>query len=228
MKTFKYLFVCAFLLAASVCNASIITGHFSQDGFDGGGTITGYFKGQDFDGDGQIRTVRFFSNFLNPALPLIDEVLYAEITFSGFATSQGDHTIVFDGAIAASNPFYRPFFSLAYNVGSREIGDEENEGMSFSIFAPSTNYVMGELFDFLILPDIDLTSPVANTWGSCNGINVCGAVVEFIPGAVPNTIETVFQSLSKSSVSVVSEPTALSFFLLTIACVAFKRRSSNQ
>lgn len=226
MKTLKILFTSALLFAASNIHASLIEGSFSQDGFEGGGSISGYFKGTDADLDGQIRTVGLFATFINPTLQQVNELEYAEITFSGFNSTQGDHTLIFDGALAAVNPFYRRFFSFAYNIGSGEIGDEANEGMSFAVGAPSTNYVLGELFADIFLPDIDLTTPEANTFGSCNGINVCGAVLEFILVG-QNRIETVFQSLSKGSVGVVSAPASLSLLLLAFVGMFVKLRKSN-
>ncbi|MDT0594040.1 hypothetical protein [Glaciecola petra] len=226
MKTLKILFTSALLFAASNINANLIEGSFSQVGFEGGGSITGYFKGTDVDLDGQIRTVGFFTNLLIPTLQQTNELEYAEITFSGFNSTQGDHTLIFDGALAAVNPFYRPFFSFAYNIGSGEIGDEANEGMSFAVGAPSTNYVLGELFADIFLPDIDLTMPETNTFGSCDGINVCGAVLEFIP-AGQNSIDTVFQSLSKGAVGVVSAPASLSLLLLGFVCMFVKLRKNT-
>ena len=199
------------LLATTPAKSALVTAeaHFFQDGFSGGGSVTGFFRGTDLDGDGQIYAASPTLNmFLG--IPVGNELDYAEITFNGLGTTLGAQTIIYDRNQAdIFNPI-NTFFGFAYNIGSGIIGDEANEGISFSPFAPSTNYLLGEAFLGLFINSI--AEADRSSFGTCDGINNCGAVLELVfdPN---NGLTTVSQNLSSSIVNV-PEPTALGFLLL--------------
>ena len=224
MKTFKYLIASVLLGGACASHAGLITieSQFSQHGFAGGGSISGYFRGTDKNGDGQITTVSdFVSNFSD--FDVSNELEYAEITFNDLGTTLGNQTLIYDGNIDSPLNF---FFGFAYNIGSGFIGDEANEGISFSVFAPSTNYVLGEAFKNLFVGAISGIDPTS--FGACDGTNYCSAVLELEPDpADPRRYLTVSQNLSTGLVAV-PEPDVLALFCLAILGMYAKSRKCKR
>lgn len=222
---FKYLSIVTILLMLTPSAQSALESvetYFSQDGFDGGGSISGFFKGTDLDGNGQIYAASpFISSILG--LPIGNELDYAEVTFNNLDTSLGAQTIIYDKSTADIFDVSNFFFGFAYNIGSGTIGDESNEGISFSPFAPSTNYLLGEAFLGLFIESIAMED--RDNFGTCNGINFCGAVLELAPDSDSESgITTVSQNLSAAIVSV-SAPTTLIYLCIFSILILFNRFS---
>lgn len=217
MKTFKYIIVLALITGAFNSHGSLITveSSFSQGGFAGGGSISGFFRGTDLNGDGQLSSVSPFVSMLTGAAQS-NELEYLELVFTGLGTSLGAQTLIYDKSVADVTAFPNFFFGFAYNIGSSSIGDEDNEGISFSPFAPSTNYVLGALFSNLFITSISGVDPTM--FGSCNGINYCAAVLELFPDSnAPDGIVTVSQNLTSARVSVPEPSTIALMFLFLVA-----------
>lgn len=215
------LFTCLFG-AAMQANASLVsvTTYFSQDSFSNGGSVTGYFRGTDLNGDGRLLSSSpFISAFTGVALS--NELEYAEITFSGTGTSLGSQTLIYDKSVADVFAPQNFFFGFSFNIGSGTIGDEDNEGFSFSPFAPSTNYLLGAVFRSLFIDSINNVD--ASQFGSCDGIRFCGAILELVPDAnSPSGIATFSQSLSVAIVSV-SEPSVMGLMLMLFGFFALRK-----
>ena len=209
----RFTILITLLVAIPSAYSAVITveSHFYQGGFSGGGSISGFFRGKDLDGDGQLYAASpFLSSILD--IPVGNELEYAELTFNNLGTSLGAQTLVYDKNVADIFDFSNFFFGFAYNIGSASFGDEANEGFSFSPFAPSTNYLLGEAFIDLFIGSI--AEEDRASFGSCNGINNCGAVLEIVPDSTGvDGIRTVSQNLSSSAVSV-SSPNSLALIAL--------------
>jgi hypothetical protein len=212
MSSYKHLILAIFLFAFVIPHSQSaivsVEEHFFQGGFAGGGFVSGFFRGTDEDGDGRIYSAsNFFGRF---GLPKSNEVDYAELTFSNLGTSLGSQTFVYDKNIADVDDPANMFFAFAYNIGSGTIGDEANEGISFSPFAPSTNYLLGEAFLPLFIDS--LAEEDRSSFGSCDGINNCGAVLELV---IDGGLKTVSQNLSASLVNV-SAPASLGIISIAL------------
>ncbi|MEM1144343.1 MAG: hypothetical protein AAGI88_17310 [Pseudomonadota bacterium] len=236
---FRHAIAWALIGLASGASASMVSveSYFFQDGFVGGGSISGFFRGTDIDGDGQIYTAAIPISIFT-GLPVGNELDYAEITFDGFGTTLGEQTLTYDKSVLSvldladpTNPFSNPFsfFAFAFNIGGSSIGDEENEGFSFSPFAPSTNYLLGNLFEDVFLTSI--AGVDSSSFGSCDGIRSCAAVLELVPdSSAPDGIRTVSQNLSSSTVSVrrVPEPGTFALLFASLFClVAWRGQVSD-
>lgn len=177
MTHFKHA-VAALLLTGmaplSWAQAQTVTHDFSQTGFAGGGSISGFFRGTDLDGDGQIYAVsRTISDLFG--LPFGNELDYAEVTFSGFGDLPGETTVVYDKSVADMESPRNTFMALAYNVDGGPLGDDPDEGISLSVFSPSTNYNAGSAFDFVF------SSETGTPLGTCGVAEFCGLVVSLVP-----------------------------------------------
>jgi len=123
--------------------AETVSIQFSQT-FPDGGTVTGLIVGEDLNGDGRLYSV---------APPLADflgiegggeEVTYASVRIEGVLGQTV--TNVFDASVAAIDDPSNFFWGFAYNIDGGTIGDDPDEGLAFAPLAPSTSYVVGELF----------------------------------------------------------------------------------
>ncbi len=177
MKAFTH--VAAGLLLAGMTQLSwaqpqSITYEFSQTGFNTGGSVSGFFRGTDLDGDGRIYAVsRTISDLFS--VPFGNELDYAEVTFTGFGDTPGENTVVFDKSVADMESPRNTFMAFAYNLDGGPIGDQSNEGMSLSVFSPSTNYNMGEAFSFIF------ENEASDQIGSCGVAQFCGLVISLVP-----------------------------------------------
>lgn len=226
MSFFKHIgFAAILLLVVSQTQAMSVTveSRFYQGGFDGGGSISGFFRGTDLDGDGQIYAASpFLSSILS--VPFGNELDYAELTFTNMGTTLGAQTLVYDKSVADVSDMSNFFFGFAYNIGGGVFGDESNEGMSFSPFAPSTNYLLGEAFLGLFIDSIDPADQAS--FGACNGINACAAVLELVPDATSTSgIRTFSQNLSSSVVNV-SGPLTFGLFSFVLLWLVRDRLSA--
>ncbi len=222
MRPIKILLFTCLLGSALHANASLISvaTYFSQDSFSNGGSVTGFFRGTDLNGDGiLLSSSPFISAFTGVALS--NELEYAEITFSGTGTSLGSQTLIYDKSVADVFAPQNFFFGFSFNIGSGTIGDEDNEGFSFSPFAPSTNYLLGAVFKSLFIDSLNNVD--VGQFGSCDGILFCGAILELVPDAnSPSGIATYSQSLSAARVSV-DEPSAMGVMLMLFGIVALRK-----
>ncbi|MEE4202156.1 MAG: hypothetical protein V2I45_00895 [Halieaceae bacterium] len=174
--------------------AQTVTFQFTQTGFSNGASVTGYFRGTDLDGDGQIYAVsRTISDLFG--LPFGNELDYAEVTFRGFGDLPGATTVVYDKLTADMENPANTFMALAYNLDGGAFGDDPNEGVSLSVFSPSTNYNMGNAFSFVF------SNEVSQTIGACDGSAVCGLVVSLVPDAAsPIGASVTFEDFSSEPV----------------------------
>jgi len=131
------------LLLVGNALAEQVSIQFSQT-FPGGGTVTGLIVGEDLNGDGRLYSV---------ASPLADflgiegggeEVTYASVRIEGVLGQTV--TNVFDASVADINDPSNFFWGFAYNIDGGTIGDDPDEGLAFAPLAPSTSYIVGELF----------------------------------------------------------------------------------
>jgi hypothetical protein len=175
--------------------AAPVTLQFSQSGFSTGGTISGFFRGRDVDGDGQIYAVsRGISDIFS--LPFGNELDYAEVTFSGFGDLPGSSTVVYDRSVADMESAAHLFMAFAYNVNGGPLGDEPDEGMSLSVFSPSTNFLIGNAFAFVFANEA--SQPV----GTCGVAPQCGLVIALVPDeASPIGASVVFEDFAASGLS---------------------------
>jgi len=60
--------------------------------------------------------------------------------------------------------------AFSYNIDGGTIGDDPDEGISLSIFSPSTNYLMGSAFAFIFANEV--SEPI----GTCGVDPVCATV----------------------------------------------------
>nr|WP_136250825.1 hypothetical protein [Ningiella ruwaisensis] len=240
MKHLKYILAAAFAsLYVAASNAAImpVKFEFSQDGFysynfDENGllvqgelleaSISGFFTGKDLDGDGQLYARSRLAS--DPPLnygPFGNELITAEVTFSGFGTSAGPQTIVYDkngtdpfGNPSDMNSLFSAFMGIAYNLDGGPLGDTEDEGVSFSLFAPSTNFTLGSLFSpYWSEPN---WLGAANT-GVCDGTLFCGAVFEAFPADTPDGARAVapfYLSTNALQIEQVAVPAPTLFGLL--------------
>lgn len=174
--------------------AQTVTFQFTQTGFSNGASVTGYFRGTDLDGDGQIYAVsRTISDLFG--LPFGNELDYAEVTFRGFGDLPGSTTVVYDKLVADMENPANTFMALAYNLDGGAFGDDPNEGVSLSVFSPSTNYNMSNAFSFVF------SNEVSQTIGACDGSTVCGLVVSLVPDAAsPIGASVTFEDFSSEPV----------------------------
>lgn len=177
MKTLKKAFLGTALAGCvqlSWAQPAEVTMEFSQAGFSTGGSISGFFRGTDLDGDGRIYAVsRAISNIFG--LPFGNELEYAEVTFTGFGDTPGDRTVVYDKSVADMESPVNFFMAFAYNLDGGPIGDQPNEGMSLSVFSPSTNYNIGEAFSFVF------ANEASSQIGTCGVAALCGLVISLVP-----------------------------------------------
>lgn len=151
-----------------------VTHDFSQTGFSGGGSISGVFRGTDLDGDGRIYAVsRTISDLFE--VPFGNELDYAEVTFTGFGDLPGETTVVYDKSVADMEDGRNTFMAFAYNLDGGPLGDDADEGISLSVFSPSTNYNAGNAFDFVY------SSQTGTTLGTCGVAEFCGLVISLVP-----------------------------------------------
>ncbi|MEE4204420.1 MAG: hypothetical protein V2I45_12385 [Halieaceae bacterium] len=152
-----------------------VTFQFTQTGFSNGASISGYFRGTDLDGDGRIYAVsRTISDIFE--LPFGNELDYAQVTFNGFGDLPGATTVVYDRLVADMESPANTFMALAYNLDGGAFGDDPNEGVSLSVFSPSTNYNMGNAFSFIF------SNEASQTIGACDGSSApCGLVISLVP-----------------------------------------------
>lgn len=181
-------------LAASQALAETVSIQFSQS-YPGGGTVTGLLVGEDLDGDGRLYSVAPpLANFLGIEGGG-DEVTYASVRIEGVLGQTV--TNVFDASVADINDPSNFFWGFAYNIDGGTIGDDSDEGLAFAPLAPSTSYVVGELFspafgnDFFNTP---LTTCGLEDDSACAGIATLDPVDPF-----PN-FELLFAATSASPV----------------------------
>jgi hypothetical protein len=175
--------------------AAPVTVQFSQNDFSTGGTVSGFFRGRDLDGDGQIYAVsRGISDIFG--LTFGNELDYAEVTFSGFGELPGSSTVVYDKSVADMESPANLFMAFAYNVNGGPLGDEPDEGMSLSVFSPSTNFLVGSAFAFVFANEA--SEPV----GTCGVAPQCGLVIALEPDAdSPIGASVVFEDFTASGLS---------------------------
>ncbi|MEO0423286.1 MAG: hypothetical protein AAF184_13165 [Pseudomonadota bacterium] len=187
---------CASLASLSALAQETVTIEYSQGGYSSGGTIEGVLSGTDLDGDGRLYAVsRFISDVFG--LPFGNEVDYAEITFTGF-NLEAPVTIVYDKSVADMEAFENAFMGFAYNIDGGPIGDQVDEGISLAVFAPSTNWWMGEFFNFIANPvpvsDVMLTP--------CGEGEACAGVLGLVPNPeFPDGIELVYSDYSNEPIA---------------------------
>ncbi|MBT1450364.1 hypothetical protein KJ365_05675 [Glaciecola sp. XM2] len=148
-------------------------------------SITGSFVGKDMDGDGQIYARSLLASQRDPFPgPFGNELIYAEVTFNGFGTTRGPQTVVYDsrgiddfGGPSDMTSLFSAFMGIAYNLDGGMLGDTADEGLSLSLFAPSTNYSVGSAFADYWANDDFLNSEVTST---CDTVNACGLVFEAV------------------------------------------------
>jgi hypothetical protein len=208
--------------AANFASASLISFEFHQDGFASGGSVSGSFRGRDLDGDGRLYAVsRGISNIFG--LPFGNELDYAEVTFSGFGTLPGPSTVVYDRSVADMENPRNLFMAFAYNIDGGALGDEPDEGMSLSIFSPSTNYLVGDLFEFIF------ANQVSQSIGSCGVDPLCSTVVSLVPDPSEAIgARVVFEDFSGNDVKTTEVPLPGGFSLLLAGlggAVVARRRS---
>lgn len=170
--------LCGLILAGAaqlaLAQGQTVTYEFSQTGFSTGGSVSGFFRGTDLDGDGRIYAVsRAISDIFG--LPFGNELDYAEVTFTGFGDTPGARTVVYDKSAADMESPRNFFMAFAYNLDGGPIGDQPNEGVSLSVFSPSTNYNMGEAFSFVF------ANESSSQIGSCGVAASCGLVISLVP-----------------------------------------------
>jgi hypothetical protein len=181
-------------LAATNALAEQVSIQFSQS-YPGGGTVTGLLVGEDLDGDGRLYSV---SPALADALGLEaggEEVTYASVRIDGVL---GEPVVnVFDASVAPISDESNFFWGFAYNLDGGELGDEENEGVSFAPLAPSTSYVGGPLFAPAFTPSVipDEIGPC----GSAEGI-ACSALITLDPVDPFPNFELLFSATSTSPI----------------------------
>ncbi|WP_018983183.1 hypothetical protein [Salinimonas chungwhensis] len=216
MKHLKYMLV---VLLSSLCLsnsfAAPITFEFSQTGFSSGGSVHGYFRGTDLDNDGRIYASSLLSEMVT-GTPFGNELDYAEVTFTGFGTTQGPQTLIYDKSVADMNSFENAFMAIAYNIDGGALGDDANEGLSLSVFSPSTNFWLGNEFVHIF------SQYTAQNVGICDGLSICGAVLEFIPGPDPINDDPVliFQDYTTQSATLTNVPGPSSIGLFLFAFFA--------
>jgi len=181
-------------LAATNALAEQVSIQFSQS-YPGGGTVTGLLVGEDLDGDGRLYSV---SPALADALGLEaggEEVTYASVRIEGVL---GEPVVnVFDASVAPITDESNFFWGFAYNLDGGQLGDEENEGVSFAPLAPSTSYVGGPLFAPAFTPSVipDEIGPCGNADGfACSALTTLDPVDPF-----PN-FELLFSATSDSPI----------------------------
>lgn len=180
--------------------AAPVTVQFSQSDFSTGGTVSGLFRGRDLDGDGQIYAVsRGITDIFG--LTFGNELDYAEVTFSGFGDLPGSSTVVYDKSVADMESPANLFMAFAYNVNGGPLGDEPDEGMSLSVFSPSTNLLVGNAFAFVFANEA--SQPV----GTCGVAPQCGLVIALEPDAnSPIGASVVFEDFTASGLSGTPQP----------------------
>lgn len=200
-------FVAGPVAADELDDDDVITGQFTQRGFDDGGRVRVRFWGRDTDGDGVLYSM---SGFLAANLPLFDpesdgaplpvgnEFIRVELTLLDvFGIPRVRQ--VFDERETPIDltPNFGPtaFFGFVYNIGSGRMSDEANEGISFAPLAPSISYVTGELFRFLLGPE----SPQLLSCAPGSG-EVCGAVQQLKPG--PTGLDLINETYSDKRIKV--------------------------
>jgi hypothetical protein len=202
-----------FLLAAALISASIATANaaimpvkfeFTQSGFYSyefdqddnllkgvltNASITGSFVGKDMDGDGQIYARGQLAVDAGYG-PFGNELISAEVTFNGFGTSAGPQTVVYDkngidgfGGQSDMTSLFSAFMGIAYNLDGGALGDTADEGLSLSLFSPSTNYGVGSAFA-AYWDDPDFLK--GEVTGLCDTISACGLVFEALPAPTPS------------------------------------------
>lgn len=203
MKYSKFLLAVALTgacIASSLASVVPVKFEFTQSGFYSyefdqennllqgaltNASITGSFVGKDMDGDGQIYARSFAASQREPSAgPFGNELIYAEVTFNGFGTKSGPQTVVYDsrgidpsGGPSDMTSFFSAFMGIAYNLDGGVLGDTADEGLSLSLFAPSTNYSVGSAFaDYWANSDF-LINEVTST---CDTFNACGLVFEAV------------------------------------------------
>ncbi len=189
---------CGLLSSLCALAQETVTIEYSQGGYGSGGTIEGVLSGTDLDGDGRLYAVsRFISDVFG--LPFANEVDYAEITFTGF-NLEAPLTIVYDKSVADMEAFENAFMGFAYNIDGGVLGDEADEGISLAVFAPSTNWWMGEFFNFIAnpvpVPDVMLTP--------CGVGEACAGVLGLVENEnFPDGIELVYSDYSNEPINTV-------------------------
>ncbi|MEM9384779.1 MAG: hypothetical protein AAGA68_06940 [Pseudomonadota bacterium] len=183
------------LLAQGAFAQETVTIEYAQGGYPSGGTITGVLSGTDLDGDGRLYAVsRFIADVFG--LPFGNEVDYAEITFTGF-NLDAPLTLTYDKSVADMEAFENAFMGFAYNIDGGALGDEPDEGISFAVFAPSTNWWMGEFFNFIANP-----VPVSDVMLTPCGVGeACAGVLGLVPNPdFPDGIELVYSDFSNEPI----------------------------
>ncbi len=201
----------ATLLALPAAAQETVTIEFSQAGFPSGGTVTGTLTGTDLDGDGRIYAVsRVISDIFG--LPFGNEIDFAEITFSGYNLDE-PVTLVYDKTVADMEAPENTFMAFAYNIDGGSWGDEPDEGASFSVFSPSTNWNMGEAFTFIFFPDISDVE-----LSPCGTGQSCAAVLGLVPNPdSPTGVDLVYEDYSAAVVeTTVIEPVEDRVFQVTV------------
>lgn len=202
--------------------ASMISYKFSQDGFEGGGSVSGFFRGTDLNNDGRIYAA---SATINSALglPFGNELDYAEVTFSGFGATPGPSTIIYDKSVADMNAFQSTFWAFAYNLDGGELGDEENEGLSFSTFSPSTNLYLGSAF----LPVFQ--NEASREVGVCDGVMLCSAILGYEPDAdSPIGAVVTYENYTSEKLRLSQVPVPATFSLFMCAAIILMCRKQMQ
>jgi len=181
-------------LPASNALAEQVSIQFSQT-IPGGGTVTGLLIGEDLNDDGRLYTV---------APPLADalglegggsEVTYASVRIEGVLGQTV--TNIFDASVADINDPANFFWGFAYNLDGGELGDEADEGVSFSPLAPSTSYVGGPLFAPAFTPSV--VPDAIDVCGNANG-DACSVLVTLDPVDPFPNFELLFSTASPAPI----------------------------
>jgi len=191
--------ICAALLSGGTLLASNVLAEqvsiqFSQT-YPGGGTVTGLLVGEDLNGDGRLYSVA-------PGLagelgiePGGDEVTYASVRIEGVLGETV--TNVFDASVADIEDNSNFFWGFAYNLDGGPLGDDADEGVSFAPLAPSTSYVVGQLFGPAFSPSV-IPDPI-RVCGNDEGF-ACSAIVTLEPVDPFPNFELLFDDTSAEPV----------------------------
>ena len=195
-------------LSSAAWAGTTVSYSFSQTGFAGGGSISGLFRGTDLDNDGQLYSVGGLGVALG--LPGGNEVDYIEVTLTGFNTSS-PLTLIYDASVADVNDPSNFFMGFSYNLDGGSFGDDPDEGLSLSFFAPSTNYLMGAAFSSFWNP-VPISNPVYDVCGSGG---ICAGVLQFAPNPNdPSGVDIEYASYSRELITVTAVPLPGAVWLL--------------
>jgi hypothetical protein len=162
----------------------LIRVQFTQRGFEKGAKVRVRMWGRDDNGDGILYSMSGFLAMILPGPMTMgpgNEFIRVEAEFINFFGIPRFKQVWDEREtpiLQEPGPGTTMFFGFSYNLDGGMIGDDPNEGVSFSPLAPSVTYTMGELFQTILGPGFTELFSCGQEGSVCAAVTQLNAIPE--------------------------------------------------